>query len=322
MEVGLSPIITGGIVNPSGYPITNQTPTEELDTRLPAEADVFGGTLPQRYQIAWGAYLVAVWVSSRMRDADYERLRTRFTPDGYIPPDLHPHTSAAIRTAFFADRMQAQTRLRTTMTTMTADQREPYTLAWWGYLAGLFDQGMLAWGTYFTLIEVFPAIVQPDPISDIFRGRHHGDTYHAPLLNDLASADPPEVGRCSLAWRAFLMAEWQYGRLTPAGYHRLVALLPTVPDRQALASLSVARGTHPEFRAPNLIESLEEQIDQITRVFHGDLPESYAIVWRAYVLGIREAIFYREDDHYYQLVDRLPPLHDPNPLAGIFKAIA
>jgi hypothetical protein len=219
------------------------------------------------------------------------------------------------------ESIHVPTFLQTTIATLPLERVEPYTLAWWGYLAGLFDHAMLAWHVYFAIIPVFPPIAQPDPIWDIFRGRSDSDRFQDSLLDDLASTDPPQVARRSLAWRAFLMALWQYGKMTPSGYHHLVALLPTARDHQALASLPVARGTHPEFRPPNLIESLEGQIDQLTRMFHGDFPEPYAIVWRAYIVGVSLAIFYREKDHYYQLIDMLPPLHDPNPLARILKLL-
>ncbi len=48
---------------------------------------------------------------------------------------------------------------------------ERYTIAWRGYLAGLYEWNVIEFGYYRTLTDLLPEIEEPSPIAEIFAGR-------------------------------------------------------------------------------------------------------------------------------------------------------
>jgi hypothetical protein len=48
---------------------------------------------------------------------------------------------------------------------------ERYSIAWRGYLAGLFEWNVIELGYYRSLTDLLPQIDEPSPISEIFAGR-------------------------------------------------------------------------------------------------------------------------------------------------------
>ena len=45
---------------------------------------------------------------------------------------------------------------------------ERHTIAWAGFLAGVFEEGVLDYRHYSELVDMLPKISAPDPIADIF----------------------------------------------------------------------------------------------------------------------------------------------------------
>lgn len=52
---------------------------------------------------------------------------------------------------------------------------ERYSLAWRGYLAGLYEWNIIQFGYYRSLTDLLPKIDEPSPIADIFAGRDDDD---------------------------------------------------------------------------------------------------------------------------------------------------
>lgn len=52
---------------------------------------------------------------------------------------------------------------------------ERYALAWHGYIAGAFECGGLNIPSYSSLTNLLPKINDPNPILEIFEGRHDDD---------------------------------------------------------------------------------------------------------------------------------------------------
>lgn len=48
---------------------------------------------------------------------------------------------------------------------------ERYSLAWRGYLAGLYEWNVIEFGYYRSLTDLLPEIEEPSPIAEIFAGR-------------------------------------------------------------------------------------------------------------------------------------------------------
>ncbi len=45
---------------------------------------------------------------------------------------------------------------------------ERHAIAWGGYLAGLWEKGLLVYADYCELVDMLPEVSAPDPIADIF----------------------------------------------------------------------------------------------------------------------------------------------------------
>ncbi len=48
---------------------------------------------------------------------------------------------------------------------------EKYSVAWNGYVAGLYEWKVISLEDYKNLISILPSIGEPDPIAEIFEGR-------------------------------------------------------------------------------------------------------------------------------------------------------
>ena len=66
---------------------------------------------------------------------------------------------------------ELEKRIRADFKHFGGEMPERYVIAWEGYLAGLYEWGVLEGEDYFPLTNLFPSIGQPDPIADIFAGR-------------------------------------------------------------------------------------------------------------------------------------------------------
>ena len=52
---------------------------------------------------------------------------------------------------------------------------ERYTLAWHGYLAAIFEWGLIDIPHYDNLLTLLPKISEPNPVAEIFEGREDED---------------------------------------------------------------------------------------------------------------------------------------------------
>lgn len=51
------------------------------------------------------------------------------------------------------------------------DLPEKYSIAWHGYVAGLYEWKVIGLGNYKKLIDMLPAVGEPNVIAEIFEGR-------------------------------------------------------------------------------------------------------------------------------------------------------
>jgi hypothetical protein len=72
-----------------------------------------------------------------------------------------------------------------------------------------------------------------------------------------------------------------------------------------------------KYQKTEMVSNIEYRIREQLKAFGNNLPESYAIAWRGYLAGLFEwkLLDYRS---YSDLVDLLPLLSEPNPVAHIF----
>jgi len=52
---------------------------------------------------------------------------------------------------------------------------ERYSIAWRGYLAGLYEWNAIEFGYYRSLTDLLPKIEEPSPIAEIFAGRDNNE---------------------------------------------------------------------------------------------------------------------------------------------------
>ncbi len=64
---------------------------------------------------------------------------------------------------------ELETRIKADINHFEGDLSERYALAWNGYLAGLYEWGLIE--RYHYLVNLLPKISRPDPILEIFEGR-------------------------------------------------------------------------------------------------------------------------------------------------------
>jgi hypothetical protein len=50
-----------------------------------------------------------------------------------------------------------------------------YSVAWNGYIAGLYEWKVITLSDYKNLVDILPSIGEPDPIAEIFLGRDNDD---------------------------------------------------------------------------------------------------------------------------------------------------
>lgn len=66
-------------------------------------------------------------------------------------------------------------RIRADLKYFQSSLPERYALAWHGYIAGAFECGGLDIASYNKLVNLLPKINNPNPILEIFEGRHDDD---------------------------------------------------------------------------------------------------------------------------------------------------
>ena len=63
---------------------------------------------------------------------------------------------------------ELQYRIEQQLQYFKGNMPENYTAAWHGYLAGIFEWGVIDRSTYFYLESLLPRLSKPNPIRDIF----------------------------------------------------------------------------------------------------------------------------------------------------------
>lgn len=66
---------------------------------------------------------------------------------------------------------EIETRIKADIKHFQGNLPERYALAWNGYLAGLYEWSLIERYNY--LVNLLPKISKPDPILEIFEGRHN-----------------------------------------------------------------------------------------------------------------------------------------------------
>lgn len=66
---------------------------------------------------------------------------------------------------------EMENRIKADIKYFDDDLPERYALAWQGYLAGIFEWGLIDIPHYDHLLNLLPKISDPNPILDIFEGR-------------------------------------------------------------------------------------------------------------------------------------------------------
>lgn len=195
---------------------------------------------------------------------------------------------------------------------------ERYANAWYGYLAGLTEWGVITSAIYQELHKLLPQIAASFPILpfDIENRRIYlnMDVTVLEHLQQRIQADIVAFGgdlpeRYAIAWHGYLAAvlEWRGSIIQMEGYNRLTNLLPPVTFPNPI--LTIFTGRIYEIEIENF---LRQDID----IFDRQLPERYSIAWNAYLGGLWEygaitPITYRK------LQALLPMTAQPDPIALI-----
>lgn len=66
---------------------------------------------------------------------------------------------------------EMENRIKADIRHFDNDLPERYALAWQGYLAGIFEWGLIDIPLYDRLLDLLPKISDPNPILEIFEGR-------------------------------------------------------------------------------------------------------------------------------------------------------
>lgn len=64
-----------------------------------------------------------------------------------------------------------KSRIKADISHFKGNLPERYSIAWHGYLAGIFECGVIDIPSYDQLVELLPKISEPNPILEIFEGR-------------------------------------------------------------------------------------------------------------------------------------------------------
>ena len=62
-------------------------------------------------------------------------------------------------------------RIQADVRAFSGDLPERYSLAWRGYLAGLYEWNVINMASYIRLLALLPPVQDPNPITTIFTGR-------------------------------------------------------------------------------------------------------------------------------------------------------
>lgn len=68
-------------------PVRSNEITQNVSYRIQEQIDYFGGVLPERYAIAWGGYLAALWEKGMLTLDDY-RSMVHLLPDVPAPDPI------------------------------------------------------------------------------------------------------------------------------------------------------------------------------------------------------------------------------------------
>lgn len=298
----------------------------DAEYRIHADIEVYEGHLPERFAIAWKAYLTGLMEWELLDLSEYNRLLDllpEITNDPVI--DILTSKKNLLAGESLDIIAELQVRIQMHINEFGGTLPEAYAIAWNSYLASLREWQVIAPRPYKQLLNLLPPILNPDPVLTIFSGRQGAYAFQEYIKEDMEEfqGDLPE--RNTIAWKAYLRGLWEYGAISTKVYQQLLGLLPTTINLEELNIFS-ERGQSP--KGPGGIGGVIAQVSaelhsrllQQINAFQGNLPEYYLIAWKAYLLSMEKWDILDWSD-YTQLITLLPPIPSPDPVQRIVSKI-
>jgi hypothetical protein len=296
---------------------TDDNIVTELKRRIQADIDVFEGSLPERYKVAWHGYLAGLCEWGHITQGEYSEVVWRLLPVSVTLPvwkvdpgreQTGPYTEESIKTDIHG-------RIQSDINQFHGQLPEHYAIAWSGYLAGITEWRIVK-GSIKSLNDLLPPIMPPDPTLTIFTGRIYADEVETYLQHDFDAFDRQLPERYAIAWKAYLASLWEYGGIAPATYRRFQESLPPIAEPDPITMIGPDRGVAPKLRDPNIESMLEERIRETIARVQEQFLERYSIAWKAYLAGLRQWHIIQRSQ-YDHLLDLLSPIASPDPTATI-----
>ena len=70
---------------------------------------------------------------------------------------------------------ELENRIRADINHFEGDLPEKYSIAWHGYIAGLYEWKTITLGYYRKLTDILPSVGEPNVIAEIFEGRDNDE---------------------------------------------------------------------------------------------------------------------------------------------------
>jgi len=297
----------------------------DADHRIKYDIEVYEGYLPERFAIAWKAYLAGLWEWQVIELTDYNRFLELLpaiandpVPELLSSKDSHESTDEKLDIT-----AELKSRIQKHINAFSGHLPESYTIAWNGYLAGLLEWQVIG-DSYGHFIDLLPQTSNPDPVLTIFSGRMDEYGLRKIIKEDIEEFQGSLPQRDAIAWKAFLRGLWEYGAISPKVYKRLLTLLPPTWDLENL-DLFPERGSTPKTPAgigvsEQVRAELHARIQQQLHALQGNLPEYYLIAWRAYLLSLKKWLVL-DWESYVELTNLLPPVSSPNPVERLASQV-
>lgn len=300
---------------------------ENIECRIQDALEVYEGHLPERFSIAWKAYVTGLMEWRVISLTNYKKLLSLLPVIANDPvPDIFSSKESpnAGSDNFGIPEAELQRRIQKHIDAFSGNMPESYAIAWNSYLGGLSEWQVVNFNLCKELIELMPPILNPDPVLLIFIGRKDIYSFQQYIKYDIEAFKGSLPERNAIAWKAYLRGFWEYGAISTKGYQQLLELLPTTIDLEKLNIFS-ERGQTPKgpggFGASTQVSTeLHSRIQQQLNAFQGHLPEDYLITWDAYLFSLEKWDVIDRSD-YTQLVSLLPPISGSDPVERIAKAV-
>ncbi len=295
--------------------------------RIQQDIDVYEGNLPDLFSIAWKGYLFGLLEWQLTDSITYARCMS-LLPNTNLDPILETLSSKAspkigIKSIEINIIDEIRPRIQNHINTFDGNLSEDYIIAWNGYLAALYEWGVINGHSYDVLISMMPPISNPNPVLTIFSGRVYELDIRQVIEEDIKACEGNLPERHAIFYQAFLRGLWEYGAISPKSYKKLLCLLPTPLILEDL-NIFPKRGQVPKSPgfgvSTQVCIELNSRIQENINAFHASLPDYYLIAWKAYLLSLAQWLVLDWED-YQQLLTLLPPLSSSDPVQRIAEII-